>query len=375
MKKVYTNGTIYTGREIFNGVAILTTDDKIEGFVYENDVPSGYEVIDVRGNNIAPAFIDLQIYGGNGHLFSAKPSIEAIEATRDYCLAGGCTQFLLTMATNHASVFSKGIEIVKDYWKSGGQNLAGLHIEGPWISDIKRGAHQREFIHPPTIEEVHSLIKESEGAIKMITLAPEVVQDEIVDLLQENGIVVSAGHSNATYNEAMHAFERINVATHLFNAMSAFQSREPGMVGAIYDHPSVMSSIVADGVHVDFTSLKISKRILGERLFLITDAVAETNEGPYRHVFKNDRYVLPNGTLSGSSLTMMNAVSNCIEHAGIPIDEALRMASMYPAKVLGVSSTKGLIERNYDASFVVFDNHYNILPHSVKGLANIDYSS
>ena len=195
----------------------------------------------------------------------------------------------------------------------------------------------------------------------MITLAPEMVDEEIVEYIQANGIIVSAGHTNATFQQAMKGFEKINIVTHLFNAMSQFQSREPGMVGAIYDHPSVRCSLVADGVHVDYAAIRISKRILGDRIWLITDAVAETSTGPYQHVFKNDRYTLPNGTLSGSSLTMMKAVKNCVEHIDIDIEEALRMASLYPAKVLGIDNTTGLIERNYEAFFVVFDNEMNVI--------------
>ena len=133
------------------------------------------------------------------------------------------------------------------------------------------------------------------------------------------------------------------------------------MVGAIYDHPSVCCSLVADGVHVDYTAIKISKRILGERIWLITDAVSATMDGPYQHVFENDRYILPNGTLSGSALTMMKAVKNCVDHVGINIEEALRMASLYPARILGIDDKTGLIERNYEATFVVFDNDMNVI--------------
>lgn len=239
--------------------------------------------------------------------------------------------------------------------------MPGLHLEGPWINPEKRGAHILEYIHKPTLDEAKKLVDEAEGVVKMITLAPEMVDDAIVDYIQANGIIVSAGHTNATFRQAMKGFEKINIVTHLFNAMSQFQSREPGMVGAIYDHPSVCCSLVADGIHVDFNAIRISKRILGERIWLITDAVSATSTGPYPHVFKNDRYTLPNGTLSGSALTMMKAVKNCVEHVGIDIEEALRMGSLYPAKVLGIDNKTGLIERNYEASFVVFDNEMNVI--------------
>jgi N-acetylglucosamine-6-phosphate deacetylase len=361
MKQVFTNTTIFTGRDILTGSAILADDGLITGFVYDTDLPEEYEIKDLGGNNIAPAMIDLQIYGGNGYLFSADPSIEAIEATYKYCLQGGASKFLLTVATNTREVFSKAIAVAKEYLNAGGKGLPGLHLEGPWINPEKRGAHLLECIHKPTLDEAKKLVDEADGVVKMITLAPEMVDEEIIDHLQSNGIIVSAGHTNATYKEAVKGFEKINVCTHLFNAMSQFQSREPGMVGAIYDHASVCSSLVADGVHVDYAAIRISKKILGERIWLITDAVAETPVGPYQHVFKEDRYVLPNGTLSGSALTMMKAVKNCIDHAGFDIEEALRMGSLYPARVLGIDKKTGFIERNYEASFVVFDNDLNVI--------------
>jgi N-acetylglucosamine-6-phosphate deacetylase len=211
------------------------------------------------------------------------------------------------------------------------------------------------------MDEVKKLLDEADGVVKMITLAPEMVDEEIVEYIQSNGIVVSAGHTNATYKQAMKGLEKIGTVTHLFNAMSQFQSREPGMVGAIYDHPSVCCSLVADGVHVDYAAIRISKKILGDRIWLITDAVAETTIGPYQHVFKEDRYTLPNGTLSGSALTMMKAVKNCIDHIGVDIEEALRMGSLYPARVLGIDDKTGLIQRNYEASFVVFDDDLNVI--------------
>jgi N-acetylglucosamine-6-phosphate deacetylase len=360
MKRVITNTTIYTGTEVFSGVAILINEGKVEGFVYESDIPSGYYVRNLNSHTIAPAFIDLQIYGGDGFLFSANPSVEAIDAAYNYCLRGGCTNFLLTVATNSDEVISNCVGVAKEYLKQGGKGLLGLHLEGPWINPEKKGAHLAEYTHSPTLDEVKALLDGTEGSVKIITLAPEMVDEKIIDYLQSNDIIISAGHSNATYIQAIKAFEKISVATHLFNAMSPLQSREPGMVGAIYNNASVRSSIVADGVHVDFAAVRLSKKIMGDRLFLITDAVTETKAGPYQHILKNDRYTLADGTLSGSALTMMQAVKNCVRHAGIELAEALRMASLYPAGILGLENKMGRIEKNYPASFVVFDNDLNV---------------
>mgnify|MGYP001115434069 CR=1 FL=1 len=357
MNTAWLNGNIYTGNNKETGKAILVNNNVIEGVVSINEIGEGYTVKDLEGLNIAPAFIDLQIYGGNGKLFSAELTTDAIAATYQYCLSGGCTQFMLTMATNTIENFLKGIELVKQYWQQGGKGVLGLHMEGPYLNPVKKGAHVLECIKKPTVDEVSMLLEKGKGVLKMMTIAPEVCDEEIIKMLIGNDIIVSAGHSNATYAEATKAFALgIPAATHLFNAMSPFQSREPGLVGAVYNNANVKSSIVPDGIHVDFVSLRISKKIMDHRLFFITDAVAETAEGEYQHVFKGDRYTLPNGTLSGSALTMMQSVKNVVQHAGITLEEALRMASTYPAQLLKRKVPLGKIEAGYAAEFVVFND-------------------
>ena len=167
--------------------------------------------------------------------------------------------------------------------------------------------HIERYIKKPTTKEVQSILDKGRGIVKMMTLAPENCDPEIVELLQENGVVVSAGHTNATYKEANDGFKRIPVATHLYNAMSPLQHRAPGMVGAIFDHASAMSSVVCDGIHADFAAVRIAKHIMNDRLFYITDAVTECQDGDYPHVFKGDHYTLPDGTLSGSALLWLSA--------------------------------------------------------------------
>src|ERR1019366_5150356 len=210
------------------------------------------------------------------------------------------------------------------------------------------------------MEEVRNLLEYGKGAIKMITLAPEVCSKEIIGLIRSYGIIISAGHSNASYNEANDFFKDIHLATHLFNAMSPLHHREPGLSAAVMLHPEVMVSIVADGYHVDFEMIRLAKKLMGERLFLITDAVTETNEGPYPHELKGDKYE-SNGILSGSALTMMKAVKNCVEKCNIPLDEALRMASWYPAKVLGIENETGKIEKGYKTDLTMMDENLEVI--------------
>ena len=359
---------IFTGQEIQTGSAVLVREGKVVGIVPATDIPADYRQRQLAGYMLAPAFVDLQIYGGNGQLFSAELTTASLEAVYEYCLQGGCTQFLITLATGSIEKFLQAMDVVRNYHAGGGKGLLGVHLEGPYINPEKKGAHVEKFIKKPTLEELQLLVGRGKGVFRMMTLAPEQCDPACIDYLLQQNIVVSAGHSNGKYGQVIDGFyQGIQAATHLFNAMSPLQGREPGMVGAIYDHNEVRSSIVCDGIHVDFASVRISKKILQERLFYITDAVAEVSYGDYTHVFKEDRYTLPNGTLSGSALTMLQAVKNGVEKVGIPLTESLRMASLYPATVMGLEKKWGSIRPGAQADFVLLDEQMNLLQVIVEG--------
>lgn len=310
---------------------------------------------------IAPAFIDVQIYGAASKLFATYPTADSLQKLYEHCVAGGTHYFLPTAATNTMEVFYKCIDAIKEYWDKGGKGVFGFHIEGPWINKIKRGAHIESLIHSPTLDEVKELLAYGKGVIKMITLAPEVCSQEIIDLIVSNDIIVSAGHSNATFAEGTDAFDNgIATATHLFNAMSPLHHREPGLPAAIMQHHSVMASIIPDGYHVDFEMISIAKQIMKERLFIITDAVTKSNEGLYPHQLAGDKYE-SNGILSGSALSMAKGVKNLVDKTGIDISEALRMASLYPARLLGMSNSLGMIKKGYKANLVFLDQAMNVI--------------
>jgi len=340
---------IFTGYEWLTDHAVLVKNEVIHALVPQTELDENIQ-IEFHEGLLVPSFIDAQIYGAYGSLLAAEPTAGTLRKTYDYCRAGGASYFLPTVATNSFEVIEACIAAVKMYWEEGGKGVIGLHVEGPWINKEKRGAHIESFIHSPSVDEVRSLLQIGKGVIKMITLAPEVCSTKVIGLIREAGIVISAGHSNATYAEATHAFNSgIHIATHLFNAMSSFHHREPGMAGAILDHDKVCCSMVPDGYHVAYAAIRVAKKIMKQRLFIITDAVAETTTGPYPHQLVGDKYEA-NGVLSGSALNMMTQVKNCIHHVGIEPDEALRMASLYPAQVLQLHSL-GRIAPGYTATF------------------------
>ncbi|MHB1921820.1 MAG: N-acetylglucosamine-6-phosphate deacetylase [Chitinophagaceae bacterium] len=361
MLVAYHHGILFTGEEVLLDQALLVKDGFIQGFSQSSDIPDGYQRVDLEGGLVAPALIDLQIYGGMGHLFSLYPSVEALQGIYRYCLGGGAGYFQATVATHSTEMMLAAIEAVRSYQQQGLAGLIGLHLEGPYIHPQKRGAHLTQYIQIPTRADIELLLEKGKGIITMMTLAPERCDPELIRLLLDHGVVVSAGHSNASYQEATQAFDQgIQTGTHLFNAMSAFQSREPGLVGAIFDHPGVNCSVVADGIHVDFAAIRIAKKIMGERLFLITDTVEVNKEGDYIYIREKDRFVTQHGTLAGSLLTMMSAVRNMVERVGIPLEEALRMASSYPAQVAGKGNSLGKLKPGYRADLVVFDSDYRV---------------
>ncbi len=365
MLTALTNATLYTGSEVIKGKAVVIDNEKIAGLVDSDGIGPGINVIDCNGLYIAPGLIDLQIAGGGGYLFSASPGEEALNAIAESIVKSGTTGFLVAVPTDTFDVYRDVIRIIKSNKHPA---VLGLHLEGPYISQARRGAHNKDLIKQPGINEIKSLLEEAEGAIVLMTVAPEVCDPEVIRLLRENNVVVSAGHSNATYEEAIRGFEwGIQTVTHLFNGMSQLHHRDPGLPGAAFASDNVMAAIIADGIHVHFRMVALAKKFMKERLFLVSDAVEENLQGINNiHVRKKDRFTLPDGTLSGSVLSMMAAVKNCVEHASITTDEALRMASLYPARLLNLPD-RGLIDKGYRADLIVFDKNFEIKSVYLKG--------
>jgi N-acetylglucosamine-6-phosphate deacetylase len=357
--KTYIADRIFTGETWLTNHAVIVSDGKIETILPVSSLSSSQHTEQFGNCFIAPAFIDLQIYGAYGKLLSVYPEADSLYKLKEYCEKGGTAFFLPTVATNTKEVFFKSIDAIKDYWSKGGEGVLGIHLEGPWINPVKRGAHIESLIHPPAIKEAEELLNYGKGVIRMITLAPEVCSKEVIDLIRSHNIVISAGHSNATYDEAKTGFANgIIAVTHLYNAMSPLQHRQPGLVGAAMDDSTILASIIPDGHHVDYAALRIAKQAMKERLFVITDAVTDTTEGYYPHIKVGDKYEAAN-ILSGSALTMAKAVQNLVNFGKIELGEALRMCSLYPARVLGLKE-QGKIEQGFKGRMVVMSDEMEV---------------
>ena len=258
------------------------------------------------------------------------------------------------------------IDVTKEVMTKGKYGVLGLHVEGPFFNKIKKGAHFEKFIHNPKDDEIEMFATKGKNVIKLVTLAPEVTDVAQIKRLVESGIKVSAGHSNATFDEAQKGFSAgITKVTHLYNAMSQLNSRNPGLVGA-YLNSDAWGAIIVDGVHVDLASVRLAYRLKQGKLFLVSDAsfikhpMEEFEFDGFKIHMENGNYYTDEGALAGSSISMHDAFKKCVDEVGISLFETSRMASAYPAKYLGIDNEYGFIKEGFAADLVILDRYLDI---------------
>lgn len=372
-----THGRIYTGYEILDDHALVIAGGQIERLCPLAKLPSGIELRSLKGAIISPGFIDVQLNGCGGVQFNDSieaVTIETLEIMQRANEKSGCTSYLPTLITTSDALMKQGVNVMREYLAKHPNQALGLHLEGPWLNIVKKGTHNPDYVRQPDAELVDFLCDNAD-VITKITLAPEMVDTAVIRQLTNAGILVSAGHSNATLTEAKKGFRAgIGFATHLYNAMPYISGREPGLVGAIFDEPDLYCGIIVDGLHVDYANVRNAKRIKGDKLCLVTDATAPAGANIEQFIFagktiyyRNGLCVDENGTLSGSSLTMIEGVRNLVEHCGIALDEALRMATLYPARAIGVASQLGTIAPGHVANLTAFTQDYKVIKTIVNG--------
>ena len=368
------NCKIYTGSDVLIDHAVVVENGLIKQVCPVAELPGGIEVRDLDGANLSPGFIDLQLNGCGGVMLNDEITAETMQIMHRANLKSGCTSFLPTLITSSDEDMRAVITAAREYHNQYQNQSLGLHLEGPYLNVAKKGIHSVDHIRKSDSEMI-DLICENRDLVAKVTLAPELNDPEHIERLHKAGVVVSIGHTNATYAEARKGFESgITFATHLFNAMTPMVGREPGVVGAIYDTPEVYAGIIADGFHVDYANIRIAHKIKGEKLVLVTDATAPAGANMEYFIFvgkkvyyRDGKCVDENGTLGGSALTMIEAVQNTVEHAGIALDEALRMATLYPATAMGVEDKLGRIKKGMVANLAVFDRDFNVKATVVNG--------
>ena len=361
--------TLVSEGKITENCNIRINGDKIEE-VFHGEVSFEAEVVDVKGDYVIPGFIDLQLNGAAGTVFKFDLNEYSLKKTFETHLKYGTTSWLPTMVSaSHADII-KSIEVVKEF--QGRYGILGMHLEASYFNIKKRGAHQSEFIRKPNDEELLEIVKKGAGVIKFMTIAPEMFTDKQINLLTDSGIKLSAGHSNASYTQSQHAFNMgVSKVTHLYNAMSSFTSREPGLTGAVLDNENIYAGIIVDGVHSHYSSVRIAVKLKKDKLILVSDS--SFLEHPEKEFFIYGMKVIQNGgycisvdgTLAGSNIAMYHGFYNMVNHVGIPKERAVDMASLVPAKYLGIDGFYGKIEKGSFADFVILNKDLQI-----KGVIN-----
>lgn len=386
------SGQVALPEEIVDRSVVQVQDGRISGIAAECTdqgqalLKQADTVVQLQEDDIlCPGFIDLHIHGLHG----ADVMDGTTEALRTMCEAlpqYGVTSFFPTTMTAKYEMLHDVLTTTGSYIEQchqegtglGGAIPLGIHLEGPWIHKDYVGAQNPSYVQDPTVRAAQDVFRWSQGHIKLVTLAPERQGAlDVIHFFAEKGVVCSVAHSSATLEEVRVAVEQgLRHVTHTFNAMTGLHHRQPGIVGAAMGEERLTSEVIADLIHVHEWAIALLYRLKGkERLALITDSIRATGlpDGTYdlggqTVVVTNGRAALVNGSLAGSILTMNQAVRNMVERVGVPLVDALHMASATPARISGFSHRKGMIRKRYDADLIIFDSkNYEIKQTWVAG--------
>jgi len=375
---VVVKGVVVTPFETIPQGAVVVRDGKVEYVGVGDEVEISGRVYDFGDSFVAPGFIDLHVHGGSS--FDVMDASEkAMDGLAGYLTAGGVTSFLPTTCSSPLEDLLAVARAVKATIKRDGTGaeVLGLHLEGPYLNLARRGAQSAAYIRPPSIDEFVEIQREAGGVVKMITLAPEVEGAlEMTEVFSSSGGVPSAGHTDATYEEMDAAVDAgFRHITHLFNAMRPFHHREPGAAGAALTDGRVTIDVIADGQHLHPAALRLAATTKGaEKMALVSDSIMPGGlpDGEYRFGdqmvrLKGSRCLLGSGVLAGSTIRLCDAVRNMVKLVGVPLAEAVEMASSTPARIIGVASVKGCLKPGMDADLTVLNHSFSVLLTIVRG--------
>ncbi len=364
-----TPATAYLGARIFDGTALhvgralIVEGGRVVGIVGMRDIPTAATRVSFDGGTIAPGFVDIQVNGGGGLMLNGAPTVDTLRVMAAAHARLGATTILPTLITDTPEVTRRAIAAVERAIVDGVPGIAGLHLEGPHLSQARKGAHDPALIRPMGAGDVEILCDAARRLpVLMVTLAPENVTSAQIRQLADAGIVLSLGHSDCSYPQALAAADSgVACVTHLFNAMSQLGNRAPGLVGAALNHGALSAGLIADLIHVHPVSLALAlaaKQGPG-RLFLVSDAMAVAGTeldgftlNGRRITRRNGRLTLQDGTLAGADLDLATAVANVVGLDVAP-ERALAMATAIPAQVIGRGGECGALRPGRRADFIL----------------------
>jgi N-acetylglucosamine-6-phosphate deacetylase len=374
------NGRVMSERGPVDGLAVRLDGDRIAAIGPREEVAAGAEVRDLGGALLLPGFIDTQVNGGAGLLFNDAPTAGTIAAIGAAHRRFGTTGFLPTLISDDLGAVQAAIVAAQTAIEAGVPGVLGVHIEGPFLNVRRKGIHDATKLRR-TDASSFDLLASLRAGRTLVTLAPEQTSVQTIERLVKAGVVVSAGHSNASYATVRAALDHgLSGFTHLFNAMSPLTSREPGVVGAALEDDSAWCGIIVDGVHVDPVVLKLALRLRPHARFnLITDAMPCVGSSESAFVLQGKTITVrdgacfdADGTLAGSALDMASAVRNAVRLLGLDLATASRMASRNPAEFLGLDHELGRIARGCFADLVLLDDELQVLETWIHGASSSD---
>jgi len=377
MKTVLRNARILAGDEFRDDLAVVIEDGRITALVSDAapQLGSADEQVDLGGGWLLPGFIDAQVNGGGGVLFNNTPDVDSLRTLAAAHRRFGTTGLLPTLISDDVQVMRRAIDAIRAAIAQGVPGVLGIHLEGPYIAPARKGTHDANKFRVPDADEI-AMAASLDNGVTLLTLAPERVPLDSIRALVERGVIVAAGHTAASYEEARAGLDAgIRGFTHLYNAMSPLTGREPGAVGAALEDRDSWIGIIADGVHVHPASLRVALAAKPRgKVMLVTDAMPPVGaDSPsyelYGEVITAVDGVVRNaaGSLAGSALDMATAVRNAVHLLGLPLDEAARMASRYPAQFLNLDDRLGEIAEGYQADLVLLDDALQVRATWIAG--------
>lgn len=379
MFKALTNANVLTP-DGFKGKQTVVIEDGLIARICDDGQCPNDAVIerDVNGMRLLPGLIDLQVNGGGGSLFNDDPSVETIKTIGAAHREFGTTAFLPTLISDDLDVMTSAIAAVEEAIERGVPGVLGIHLEGPFLNEARRGVHDASKFGPIGQKEIDILSSLKLGKT-LVTLAPEMTTPETIKTLKDRGIIIAAGHTQASYEQTMAAMDAgLTGFTHLFNAMTPLESRQPGIIAAALEDTRAWCGIIVDGHHVHPAMLRLALRAkTQDQIFLVTDAMPSVgaankqfNLGAMNITVANGKCVTDDGTLAGSDLDMMGAVRNARDLLGVPFEQAVLMASQTPARFMGLGQQMGTVCVGKQANLILIDKDCKVIESWIQGEAN-----
>lgn len=379
MATALANGRVLLDDGLHDGVAVLIDGGEIVAVVRDDDPRvRDAELHDLHGGTLLPGFIDAQVNGGGGVLFNNAPTVDAIATIARAHRRFGTTGLLPTLISDDLDVMREAIAAVREAIARGVPGVLGIHLEGPYLAPARKGTHDAGKFRVPDASGIELATSLGSGAT-LLTLAPEQVPVDAIRAFAERGAIVAAGHTAASYEQARAGLDAgVRGFTHLYNAMTPLQGREPGVVGAALEDRDSWCGIIVDGVHVHPASLRVALAAKPRgKLFLVTDAMPPVGADSPDYVLYGETITARDGVvrnaegaLAGSALDMATAVRNAVSMLGLPLEEAARMASLYPAQFLWLDGHRGRIAPGYCADLVLLDGNLDVATTWIAGEAS-----